>query len=48
MINLVSDKSFPKNVSCTGRGIPQGYDSKISRPLASAFINTTRLKLKNY
>ena len=39
---------FPKNVSCMGRGIPQGYNNNISRPAASFMINRTQLKFKNH
>ena len=39
---------FPKNVSCMGRGIPQGYNNNISRLAASFMINRTQLKFKNH
>ena len=29
----------PKNVSCVGRGIPQGHDSKFSRQSVTFMIN---------
>ena len=51
MINLVSlccEKRFPKNVSCMGRGILQGYDNKILRPCASFMIGRIQLKFKNH
>ena len=51
MINLVSgccEKRFPKNVSCMGRGMLQGYDNKILRPCASFMIGRIQLKFKNH
>ena len=36
----------PKNINWMGRGIPQGLDNKISRPLESFMIARTQLTFK--
>ena len=37
-----------KYMSYMGRGIPHGYDNKISRPFASFILDRTQLKFKNH
>ena len=48
MFQDIGKNVSPEYVSCTGRGIPQTHDKKISRPTASFMINRTKLKFKNH